>query len=111
MGPKFTETKPTLPNRAGDTSTNGRAIPCLQGFKVPSRDTSVNTSKDTVKGLGLPAAQKHVDAASASDPDEKKDKRQWALELLARKSGDPMASSSAKGHGGTKNESSRLVYI
>ena len=111
MGSKSTETKPSLPSRAGDVSTNGTAIPSLQGLKVPSE----KTSKGTVKGSGLPGTHKHADSSSiakasnAPDPDEKKDKRQWARELLARKSGDAMASSAAKGHGGTRMESSLLV--
>lgn len=115
MGRKSSETKPTLPSRAGGASTNGTVIPASQGLKVPSCDTSERTSKGTMKGSGLPGAHKHVDASSivktsgTPDPEEKKDKRQWALELLARRSGDAVTSSSAKCQGGTKKESSLLV--
>ncbi|KAG0561656.1 hypothetical protein KC19_9G081900 [Ceratodon purpureus] len=107
MGSKGT--KAILQVRAEDASTIGSTI--------PSRDTSEKTNKGTVQGSGLPATNKHVDtpsivkASSAPDLDEKKDKRQWARELLARKSGDAMASSSTKGHGGIKKYSSLLGQV
>lgn len=109
MGRKPTETKPTLPNRAGGAAADGTVIPSSQGLKVPSCDTSGKTSQGTMKGSALLGAHKHVDASKASgapDPEEKKDKRQWALELLARRSGDAVTSSSAKCQ---KKESSLLV--
>lgn len=105
---KATETKITLLSGGGGASNKGASIPLVQDLKVPSRDTSENTSKVKMKGSGMPGTLKHVESPvkppSASDSDGKKDKRQWALELLARKSGDATASSSAKSHGGTRNE-------
>lgn len=91
---KSTESKP---NKSVGTSINGTVTGTLQGSKVPPEQTS--------KGVVLPAAPK-------ADPEEKKDKRQWALELLARRKGDAVnSSSSAKCQGGTKKESSLLVRI
>jgi hypothetical protein len=87
MGSKSLETKPPLPSRVGGNSTNGTSIPSLQRLKGSSCDTSEKTSKGIVKGLDLPATQKQVDASnivkasSTPNPDEKKDKRQWACEL------------------------------
>lgn len=105
---KATETKITLLSGGGGASNKGASIPLVQDLKVPSRDTSENTSKVKMKGSGMPGTLKHVESPvkppRASDSDGKKDKRQWALELLARKSGDATASSSAKSHGGTRNE-------
>ncbi|KAG0571819.1 hypothetical protein KC19_VG045400 [Ceratodon purpureus] len=107
-GLKSTGSKSTLPSRAGNASTNGKAVPTL--------DTSEKIYKGAVQGSVFPAINKHVHASSilkassAPDPFEKKDKRQWARELLARKSGDAMALS-ANGLGGIKRESSILGQV
>lgn len=88
MQPKVAETKP---GRIG-----GSVEPCLGHLPIPS-----------LQGVKASSVDKSVAKPSCSPPpsDEKKDKRQWALELLARKSG-ATASSSAKG---IKKESSLLV--
>jgi hypothetical protein len=90
MQPKVAETR---------LSHTGDSVePCLGHLPIPS-----------LQGVKASLVDKSVAKASCSPPpsDEKKDKRQWALELLARKSG-ATASSSAKG---IKKESSFLVQI
>ena len=83
----------TRPSRIG-----GSVEPCLGHLPIPS-----------LQGVKASSVDKSVAKPSCSPPpsDEKKDKRQWALELLARKSG-ATASSSAKG---IKKESSLLVQF
>lgn len=91
MEPKVGETRPS---RIG-----GSVEPCLGHLPIPSLQKVKTSSVD--KSAAKPSC-------SPPPSEEKKDKRQWALELLARKSGDAIASSSAKG---IKKESSLLVQV
>lgn len=91
MQPKVAETRPSPIGGSVEPGLGHLPIPSLQGVKASSVDKSVAKP-----------------SCSPPPSDEKKDKRQWALELLARKSGDATASSSAKR---TKKESSLLVQV
>lgn len=97
-------------------------IPSLQGFAKassvggPGKIKEVTSSvlqypHQTARAGGSDKITCTPSKISCSPPpsDEKKDKRQWALELLARKSGDATASSSGKSGAGIK-ESSLLVH-
>ena len=108
-----------------EASVGQLPIPSLQGFGKASSVGGPGKIKEgtvTSSGVQYPHQTGHAGGSnkitcmpsktSCSPPpsDEKKDKRQWALELLARKSGDATASSSGKSGAGIKKESSLLVH-